>query len=102
MIISSQRYLDENIVKEKIENKDFTVSLSPVFEVEGIEYQAILDGHHSLEAAKITGSDPVFVEMDGIDSDHISLLVDGKIDDFLTVCHIDDNWYDIETGKYVW
>jgi hypothetical protein len=102
MIISSQRYIDDMIVAEKVAIADYMVSLSPIFVIDGVEYQAFLDGHHSLEAARVSGSSPVFVEIDCSDSDNIGLIDDGKIEDFLTVCHIDDNWYNIEDGKYVW
>lgn len=102
MIISSQRYLDDSLVAEKVANEDYNVLLSPVFVVEGEEYQVILDGHHSLAAAKQAAVDPVFVVADCSDSDNVGMLEAGKIDDFLVACHIDDNYYDIESGQYVW
>ena len=102
MIISSQRYLNDEIVAEKQAAKDYVVMLSPVFEIDGVECQTVLDGHHSLEAAQIDGVDPVFEVADCSVSDNIGLLEDGKVDDFLEACHIDDNWYNVESGKYVW
>lgn len=102
MMISSQRYLDDSLVAEKIVNEDYNVLVSPVFVVDGEEYQVILDGHHSLAAAKQAGAEPVFVVADCSDSDNVGLIEAGKIDDFLVACHIDDNYYNIEDGRYVW
>lgn len=100
-IISSQRFLDDEIVATKKENQDYEVCVSPVFEFEGNLYQVVLDGHHSHQAAIEAGVDPIYMEADSTTDDRISLL-DGNIDDFLYLCHGGDDWYDIITGHDIW
>ena len=94
--ISSQQEIVEEIVEEKIENKDFEVQVSPVFEISGQKYRVILDGHHSFEAAQREGVKPEFEE---IEHDSLGYLEDGDIDGFLEAAYIDCQYYDIETGK---
>ena len=96
-LISSQRYIDEKTVTQKIEEKDFTVLLSPVFEIDGQKYQVIMDGHHSYHAAKETGVKPNYIIQTAQTNDKIALLKK-NIDEFLEAAWIDSNWYEIETG----
>lgn len=102
MIISSQRYLDESIVDEKIAAEDFEVMLSPAFDIDGETYQVILDGHHSFAAAKQAGVTPFFWTADCGDHDAIGLLDSGKADDFLLAVHMGSDYYNAETGKDIW
>ncbi len=94
--ISSQLDTIEEIVSEKIAEQDFTVQVSPVFEIDGQKYRVILDGHHSLEAAHMEGVEPEFEE---IRHDAQGYLDCGDIDGFLEAVYIDCQYYDIETGK---
>ena len=98
MIISSQRFLDDAIVAQKLAACDFVVSVSPAMEFDGETYEVVLDGHHSLEAARQAGVSPVFVTMTTQDHDAIGL----DFVDFLEVTRIDSDFYNIETGKDVW
>lgn len=100
--ISSQRYINEEIVESKITEQDFTVAVSPVFEVEGEDFRVVLDGHHSLEAANRVGVSADFVEQDASDNDTIALLNKGDIDDFLVATHMGSDYYDTDTGADVW
>ena len=100
--ISSQRYIDESTVESKIENQDFTVFVSPAFEIDGEKVRVVLDGHHSLQAAKQAGVDADFVEQDATDNDTIGLLNDGDIDGFLVAAHMGDDYYDTDTGADIW
>jgi hypothetical protein len=101
-LISSQRYLDENTVAEKTAAADFDCSVSPVFVVDGVEYQILLDGHHSHAAAVRAGRPPVLVLATEQVNDRIALLRDGDIDGFLAACHGGDNYYSVSTGQDVW
>jgi hypothetical protein len=100
ILISSQRYIDYDIVDNKIQANDFTVQLSPVFVIGGVEYQVVMDGHHSYHAAIETGVLPVFYVQSASENDRISLLND-DIDLFLQSCYIDSDWYNVETGRCV-
>lgn len=100
--ISSQRHLDDSIVSEKLSAEDFQVFVSPEFEVDGETYRVVLDGHHSLAAAKRAGVDAEFIVMDQQQHDAIALLYDGDIDTFLESTHLGDDYYDVNTGRDVW
>lgn len=99
--ISSQRYLDDSIVQAKREARDYVVTISPEFEVDGVVMQAVLDGHHSLAAAKADGVAPLYVEATVHEDDRIALL-DHSVDAYLEVCYTDSDWYDIATGEAIW
>lgn len=101
-IISSQRFLDDNIVSQKIKDEDFEVQLSPVFTLDNQDYQVVTDGHHSLAAAKQAGVQPVFYVQNSSENDRIGLIESGEIDDFLSLSWIDSDWYDVETGWDIW
>ena len=99
-IISSQRYLDDEIVKAKIAARDFVVKLSPEFIVDGETYQTVIDGHHSYAAAIEAGVSPVFIIASERDDDRICLL-DSSVDDYLEASYVDSDWYEIATGRVV-
>lgn len=99
-VISSQRYLDDQIVQIKRDNRDYTVTVSPEFDIDGVSMRVVIDGHHSLAAAKADGVTPDFIEATIQDDDRIAML-DHNINDYLTVCYIDTDWYDISTGQLV-
>ena len=92
-IISSQRYLDENVVAEKQAAAEYVVTLATVG-----EYRLVIDGHHSLEAARRDGVAPQYVESEynyQAEADTIG------IDDFLAAHWIDSDWYDIDSNNNV-
>lgn len=101
-IISSQHYLNDQTVEDKRAVSDYEVMLSPVFEIDGEAFQVVIDGHHSLAAAKADGVEPVYYEATIQDSDRVALIVRGEIEDFLAASHMDGDWYDISTGRAVW
>ena len=100
-LISSQRFVDEEIVAQKIADQDFEVQLSPVFEIDREEYQVIMDGHHSYHAALEVGVEPTYYEQTASENDRINLL-NKDVDLFLEACYHDDDWYDIKTGITIW
>lgn len=101
-LISSQRYLDDARVAEKMANKDFTVRVSPAFNAGGEYLQVVEDGHHAMEAAKRSGVAPNFVVQSARENDRVGLLDKGKIDDFLQSSYVDSPWYYIDNGRNVW
>ena len=98
-LISSQRYLDRNIVAKKIRERDFTVSVSPKFEIDGQQVRAIQDGHHALEAAIRSGNQPKFVTSTPKTNDRVQLLKDGNIDGYLEASYHDSPWYQYATKR---
>ena len=97
MKISSQKFLDQNVVDEKIAAEDYTVLLATII-IDGNEVEVVIDGHHSLAAAKQAGVEPDYqyavynyqreVECIGLDS-------------WLEQHWIDCPYYDIETGTEI-
>ena len=100
--ISAQEYRDEEIVAQKLEAQDFEVQTSPVFEVGGVQYRVVIDGHHSLEAAKLAGVGPEFVEQSSSDNDTVALLEAGNVEGFLVAHRNDCDYHDVATGEIVW
>lgn len=99
MKISSQKYIDEATVQEKINNNDYAVTLASITDNAGNEYDVVVDGHHSYEAAIRTGNNPVY---EYSDYDYQSEVDCIGFDAFLESKWIDSDWYDIETGVNVW
>lgn len=100
--ISSQRFLDDAVVESKRGATTYIVKVSPAFEIEGETLRVVLDGHHTLEAAKLDGVEPEYVEQSPRENDTISVLNDGRVDDFLAMHRMDSDFYDVETGIDVW
>lgn len=98
-LISSQRYIDRDRVAQKIINRDFDVTVTPEFLINGEPVRAIQDGHHSLEAAIRSGHKPRFIVNTASENDRIGLLEDGRIDDFLEAAYHDSPWYDYVTKR---
>lgn len=101
-LISAQEHRDDEIVAAKIAAGDFEVQVSPVFVVDGVEYQVVVDGHHSFEAARVAGVDAEFVIQTARENDTIALLDRGQVGDFLAAHMIDGEYRFAETGNYVW
>ena len=101
-IISSQRFLSKSIVKEKRLKKDYDVYITPKFNVDGVDYAAIIDGHHSYAAAMEDNARPNMITATVQDDDRVGLINNGKIDEFLMAAQHDCPWYDIKTGADEW
>lgn len=101
-LITSQHHIDDEIVAAKIAAGDFEVQVSPAFEIDGVEYRVVTDGHHSLAAALEAGVDPTIVEQTNTDNDKIGLLTSGNIEGFLEACWMDGEYQYAVSGKAVW
>ena len=101
-LITSQHYLDEEIVAEKIANEDFRVQVSSEFEIDGVAYRVVLDWHHSLAAAIEAGVDAEIEEMSASDNNRVSLLDSGDIESFIESCWHDGDYMFAVSGAYVW
>ena len=95
--ISSQRYVDPAIVAEKQAAEDYVAQYA-IVEIDGEEYRVVVDGHHSIAAAKADGA-PVEWE-----TAHPEVMVEAARDGeaFLAAHHFGDDYYDVETGLNVW
>lgn len=102
MTISSQRYLDDETVEAKRAASDYVVTVFTL-EYEGAMYSVVIDGHHSLAAAKADGAEPEYEEADG----ELYRQLQGELDDvgveaFLESHYNGDEYYDVSTGVNVW
>jgi hypothetical protein len=95
-IISSQRYLDPEIVAQKIKDRDFTVHVAYLPDY---DMSVVIDGHHSLAAAQEEGVPPNWEDAGDMINADLARLGD---DEFLKEYQMDDDYYDIETGKRIW
>jgi hypothetical protein len=95
--ISSQKYLDESIVEKKRENEDY-VAFYVIVEIEDEEYRVVVDGHHSIAAAKADG---VKIEWELATQELVNFAASNP-DDFMLQHQLDSDWYDIKTGLNVW
>ncbi len=100
--ISSQRYLDDSVVAQKLADNDFEVLVSPVFEHDGMIMRVVVDGHHSLAAAKLAGVEPKFYTVDSRDVDNVQMIEDGLFSDYLEATWIDSDYYNVDTGVEIW
>lgn len=94
MIISSQKYISNEILNEKIETLEASRPTEIVLETwaVGIEDMEILfDGHHTLEAARQLDIPVRFVA-----TKHPEGLTGENL---LEQAWLDSDWHDVETGK---
>lgn len=101
-LITSQHYIDDEIVAAKIAAGDFEVKVSPEFEIGGETFRIVMDGHHSLAAAIEAGVEPVVIEQDATENDRIALLDAGDVEAFLEACWHDGDYRFAVSGEYVW
>lgn len=97
--ISSQRHLDDEIVEAKRAAKDYAVTLGKVITVDGVDYQVVIDGHHSLAAAKADGVEPVYRVATATECDREAIE---DVQQYLEAHWMDGDYYDVETGNNVW
>jgi hypothetical protein len=102
IIITSQDHIDETIVASKQADKDYVVKLSPEFELDGETYQVVIDGHHSLEAAKLDGVEPEYEIATSQDHDAIGMIAEGRIAEFLEAVYFGHDYRNAITGEWVW
>ena len=70
-LVSNQTFIDPAKVAEKAMAEDFEVQVTPAFtDAEGRTYRVVIDGHHSLQAAIMSGVVPVFTVADYCGSDY--------------------------------
>jgi len=98
-LVSSQRYIDRDVIAKKIKARDFTVKITPAFELDGETVHAIEDGHHALEAAIRSGNRPKFVIQNASQNDRIGAIDSGNIDDYLEQAYVDSPWYNFSTKR---
>ena len=79
-IITSQSYINYDIVAEKSAARDYVVLVTPEIEVDGDVVRLIIDGNHSYQAAIDDGVEPELVEATAQDCDALCLPSDQWLD----------------------
>ena len=97
-VISSQEYIDEEIVAEKSAARDYTVTLGRIIDVYGVKCRVLIDGHHSLAAALADGVAPEYIIASVTDCDREGII---DLDDYLLSHWIDSDWHYVATGELV-
>lgn len=98
-VISSQRYIDYEIVNKKIEEiKNDDVIILPVIDAgmqdaNGNDLFILIDGHHRKEAAEELG---IAIEYEEVPNEHGCTG-----DDLLHQCWNDSDWYYVDNGRLV-
>lgn len=94
MIVSSQHYINWDIVEEKMEELSgrdcVTIPCWDIGEVDGIEMAIQADGHHTLAAARELGIEVKFEIID--EPEHLT----GET--ALNAHYNDGDWYNVETS----
>jgi len=101
-LISSQDFIDDEIVKFKIKEKDFSVQMSPEFEIDGDKFRVIMDGHHSLHAAVEKKIVPDFYELSTTEADSLFYLEQNEVVSFLEAAYEGDDWRNVITRNFIW
>lgn len=82
-LITTQAFLDPAIRDEKRRARDYSVQVTPPFTWRGRTVCAVLDGHHSLAAARLDGVKPVCIPQNGTQFPAVQLIEAGRVDEFL-------------------
>lgn len=96
MIISSQQFIDWDIVDEKMEQMEaegcekIVVPCWYIGEIDGVEYAMQNDAHHTLQAAKQLGLEIEYEITDDPEGLTGEALMDAR--------HMGDEWYNVETS----
>ena len=95
MIVSSQHYIDWEIVEQKMEElngkTEVLIPCISIGEVDGIEMAIQVDGHHTLTAARELGIEIKFDVREEANS------LSGE--DALEAHYNDGDWYNVETSN---
>lgn len=98
MLISSQRYLDQDLVDAKCAAEDFVVTYYDLSD----EYRVVIDGHHSLAAARQAGVDPQYVSAGAaLVAEYDYTVGEVGVEGWLEQHYHDSDWYDVATGHSV-
>ena len=97
-LISSQRYINDEIVAAKQAAKDYTVMVGREIEIDGVTCRIVIDGHHSLKAAMLDGVEPEYTCATEQDCDREGIE---DLDEYLGAHVVDSDYYYIDNGREV-
>ncbi|OZI80141.1 hypothetical protein [Bordetella genomosp. 2] len=100
-LISSQRYLDPQVVERKVHTFRVFVVSTLETQLRGKPYRVLLDGHHNLAAARLAGVSP---DWRGPSKKMRRIMASMSPADFerMLINNLtDSDWYFVETGEVV-
>lgn len=100
-LISSQRHLNPETVRRKVQNFKVFVVRTVDLELRGRRYRLLIDGHHNLAAARLAGVEPAWR---GPAPKFERLMRRTPPDEFARSMInnlTDSDWYFVETGEVV-
>lgn len=95
--ITSQHYLNDDIVAEKSASCDYVVDYITV-EIDGEEYRIVVDGNHSLAAALADNASPVFEHDESVQAEYADMTAE----EVLERCWMDGDYIDAITRDTIW
>lgn len=100
-LISTQRYLNDAVIKRKAEA--FKVFVVRVHEctLRGKRYRFLMDGHHNYAAAKLRGVEPTFATPGAKFLRHLNKMTPRQQEAFFINNLTDCPHYYVETGEIV-
>lgn len=100
-LISSQRYLNRDVVARKANNFKVFVVRTVDLELRGRRYRVIVDGHHNLAAARLTGAEPKWKGAPPKLERIMKSMRASDFADFMINNLTDSDWYFHDTGQVV-
>ena len=95
MIYTAQSYLNEAIIEEKRTKKDYHAKYA-IFNDDGVDVNMLIDGHHSLEAAKRDNVSPI------LELTKNNFGKNYTLEQFVKSFNDLSNPVNIETGEELW
>lgn len=100
VIISSQRYVDQEVVEEKMRQLQGAsrVELPVVYagKYGDDDVYVLVDGHHTLAAARALGVEVTYAEKPRAEC---NCHPDWTLEQMLDYLWMDSDWYDVATGR---
>lgn len=99
-LISSQRFLDRSLVARKAATFKVFVVRTVDVELRGRQYTVLLDGHHSLAAARVRGIEPCWRRHDK--TERMAMRMGAEAFAKMLINNLtDSDWYFVESGYVV-
>jgi hypothetical protein len=100
-LISSQRYLNRDVIVRKAATFKVFVVRTLAMEIRGKPYRILLDGHHNLAAARLVGAEPSWKGPAPKFERIMRRMPADKFAAFLINNLTDSDWYFHDTGEVV-
>ena len=100
-LISSQRYLNRDVIARKAATFKVFVVRTVGMEIRGKPYRILLDGHHNLAAARLVGAEPSWKGPPPKFERFMKRMTADDFAAFMINNLTDSDWYFHDTGEVV-